>query len=50
MAKNTEFITKTRKYENSKGTIGNFEIGQICNSFWSLFFVFSFFRAFVITQ
>jgi hypothetical protein len=46
----TQFITKTRKYENSKGTMGNFETGQIRSSYRGLFFVFSSFRVFVITQ
>jgi len=50
MTHNTEFITKTRKYENSKDAMGNFEVGQIRSSFWSVFFVFSSFRVFVITQ
>ena len=49
-AKHRVFIAKTRKYENSKGTMENFEIGQIRGSFRRLFFVFSSFRVFVITQ
>jgi hypothetical protein len=50
MTQNTELITKIRKYENSKGTMGNFEMGQIRSSFRRMFFVFSSFRVFVITQ
>jgi len=50
MTQNTEFITKTRKYEDSKDAMGSFEIGQVRSSFWSLFFVFSPFRVLVITQ